>query len=230
MKPRPAPRGFGVRNSNGPSPHRAALRLPCAGGRPSSEIGWRRSRSDARPWRRLVARRPQRLDLAAIQTPLARRARELASRQGACLRRFSVVDSPYDRTRRPRTRESVRDALEAREIFDAKIAKAFGPELNQCVVTIHCGSRGLGHQIGTEFLREMAVAAPAFGVDLPDRELACAPIRSELGQRYLGVGIHLNTRNHSLEVQWVAKRGKFEKIHLNGSASISVATECPVST
>jgi tRNA-splicing ligase RtcB (3'-phosphate/5'-hydroxy nucleic acid ligase) len=54
------------------------------------------------------------------------------------------------------------------------------------VVTIHCGSRGLGHQIGTEFLREMALAAPGFGIRLPDRELACAPIRSDLGQRYLG--------------------------------------------
>jgi tRNA-splicing ligase RtcB len=53
-------------------------------------------------------------------------------------------------------------------------------------VTIHCGSRGLGHQIGTEFLKEMVVAAEAGGVELPDRELACAPIGSEVGQRYLG--------------------------------------------
>ena len=51
---------------------------------------------------------------------------------------------------------------------------------------IHCGSRGLGHQIGTDFLREMALAAPRFGIRLPDRELACAPIRSDIGQRYLG--------------------------------------------
>jgi tRNA-splicing ligase RtcB len=51
---------------------------------------------------------------------------------------------------------------------------------------IHCGSRGLGHQIGTEFLREMAIAAPGFGITLPDRELACAPIRSDLGEAYLG--------------------------------------------
>src|SRR5690606_5119544 len=41
-------------------------------------------------------------------------------------------------------------------------------------------------QIGTEFLREMAIAAPGFGIALPDRELACAPIRSELGEAYLG--------------------------------------------
>ena len=54
------------------------------------------------------------------------------------------------------------------------------------VVTIHCGSRGLGHQIGTEFLKEMVVIAEASGIKLPDRELACAPINSEVGQRYLG--------------------------------------------
>jgi tRNA-splicing ligase RtcB (3'-phosphate/5'-hydroxy nucleic acid ligase) len=73
------------------------------------------------------------------------------------------------------------------EIFDADAARAFGLEEGQAVVMIHCGSRGLGHQIGTEYLREMALAAPALGIALPDRELACAPIASELGQRYLGV-------------------------------------------
>ena len=51
---------------------------------------------------------------------------------------------------------------------------------------IHCGSRGLGHQIGTEYLRLMAESAAAFGIVLPDRELACAPLGSELGQQYLG--------------------------------------------
>jgi tRNA-splicing ligase RtcB len=71
-------------------------------------------------------------------------------------------------------------------VFDAEVAKAFGLEAGECVVTIHCGSRGLGHQIGTEFLREMAVAVERYGIKLPDRELACAPIKSELGARYLG--------------------------------------------
>jgi tRNA-splicing ligase RtcB len=54
------------------------------------------------------------------------------------------------------------------------------------VITIHSGSRGLGHQIGTEFLREMTIAAEAAGIALPGRALACAPIRSEVGERYLG--------------------------------------------
>jgi len=72
------------------------------------------------------------------------------------------------------------------EIFDVEVAKAFGLVADEVVVTIHCGSRGLGHQIGSEFLRDMAIAAAAAGIELPDRELACAPINSELGQRYLG--------------------------------------------
>jgi tRNA-splicing ligase RtcB (3'-phosphate/5'-hydroxy nucleic acid ligase) len=72
------------------------------------------------------------------------------------------------------------------EIQDAATAEAFGLSKGQLVLSIHCGSRGLGHQVGTEFLREMAVAAGRLGIALPDRELACAPIRSELGQRYLG--------------------------------------------
>ena len=72
------------------------------------------------------------------------------------------------------------------EIFDDTVAKAFGLSPADVVVTIHCGSRGLGHQIGTEFLKEMLLAAKASGIELIDRELACAPINSEVGARYLG--------------------------------------------
>jgi len=72
------------------------------------------------------------------------------------------------------------------EIYDATAAAAYGLERDRVVVSIHCGSRGLGHQIGSDYLREMALAAPQFGLALPDRELACAPLNSPLGQRYLG--------------------------------------------
>ncbi len=72
------------------------------------------------------------------------------------------------------------------EIYDAAVAKSFGLVKDDVVVTIHCGSRGLGHQIGTEFLKEMVVTAAEAGIVLPDRELACAPINSEVGERYLG--------------------------------------------
>ncbi|MBX3461936.1 MAG: RtcB family protein [Planctomycetes bacterium] len=71
-------------------------------------------------------------------------------------------------------------------LLDPVAALAFGLAADEVVVSIHCGSRGLGHQIGTEYLREMVVAAKSHGLRLPDRELACAPIRSALGQRYLG--------------------------------------------
>jgi tRNA-splicing ligase RtcB len=71
-------------------------------------------------------------------------------------------------------------------IYDDLAAERFGLKQGDVVVSIHCGSRGLGHQIGTEFLKDMAIAAPRFGIDLPDRELACAPIKSDLGQSYLG--------------------------------------------
>lgn len=71
-------------------------------------------------------------------------------------------------------------------VFDAKTAAAFGISEGDVVVSIHCGSRGLGHQIGTEFLKEMVLAASSYGIELPDRELACAPIKSPIGERYLG--------------------------------------------
>ncbi|NNG05820.1 MAG: RtcB family protein [Inquilinus sp.] len=71
-------------------------------------------------------------------------------------------------------------------VFDKVAADAYGLAEGDVVVSIHCGSRGLGHQIGTEFLRDMAVEAAGLGIDLPDRELACAPIASPLGHRYLG--------------------------------------------
>lgn len=72
------------------------------------------------------------------------------------------------------------------EILDPAAAAGFGLNEGEVVISIHCGSRGLGHQIGTDYLREMLLAAPSFGIELPDRELACAPIESELGRRYLG--------------------------------------------
>jgi tRNA-splicing ligase RtcB len=71
-------------------------------------------------------------------------------------------------------------------IYAEDIAARYGLAPDDIVISIHCGSRGLGHQIGTDYLREMVVSAADFGLQLPDRELACAPILSELGQRYLG--------------------------------------------
>jgi tRNA-splicing ligase RtcB (3'-phosphate/5'-hydroxy nucleic acid ligase) len=72
------------------------------------------------------------------------------------------------------------------DVYDAETASAFGLRLNEVVISVHCGSRGLGHQIGTEFLKKMTMSAPGYGIELPDRELACAPINSPVGEEYLG--------------------------------------------
>jgi len=72
------------------------------------------------------------------------------------------------------------------EIYNAAIAKTFGIQENAVVLSIHCGSRGLGHQIGTEFLKKMILAPESQQIELLDRELACAPIESPIGETYLG--------------------------------------------
>ncbi len=78
------------------------------------------------------------------------------------------------------------EVQEVTQVFDLAAAQTYGMTQGDVMVMIHCGSRGLGHQIGTEFLQRMVAEAPRHGLNLPDRELACAPIRSELGQEYLG--------------------------------------------
>lgn len=72
------------------------------------------------------------------------------------------------------------------EVLDVKAAAAFNLRENEVVVSIHCGSRGLGHQVATEFSKRMLVAARAAGLELPDNQLACAPLRSAEGLAYLG--------------------------------------------
>lgn len=78
------------------------------------------------------------------------------------------------------------EVQEVVEIYDQAGAQAFGLHKNNVVISIHCGSRGLGHQIGTDYMRTMAIEAKHYGIDLPDRELACAPLRSKVGEQYLG--------------------------------------------
>lgn len=70
------------------------------------------------------------------------------------------------------------------EIFDDKEAKRMGLFLDQITVLIHTGSRGLGHQIATDYVRLMMTAASEYKIPLADRELACAPFNSKEGQKY----------------------------------------------
>ncbi len=71
------------------------------------------------------------------------------------------------------------------EIFNEKTAQAFGLFQGQICIMAHSGSRGFGYQVCTDFLPVMDHAARNYGIALPDRQLACAPLSSREGQRYL---------------------------------------------
>lgn len=72
------------------------------------------------------------------------------------------------------------------EVFDEKIAKAYGLEKNQALVAIHCGSRALGHQVGTDYLQKLENAMKKYNIKIRERELVGAPFASEEGQQYFG--------------------------------------------
>lgn len=72
------------------------------------------------------------------------------------------------------------------EIRDEAAAAAFGLRQDQVCVMIHCGSRGLGHQVCTDHVRTMDRTAAERGIDVPDRQLSCAPVESPEGRAYLG--------------------------------------------
>lgn len=72
------------------------------------------------------------------------------------------------------------------EIFDAGTAEGFGLFESQILILVHTGSRGLGHQICDDYVHSMLAAARSFGIDLPDRQLACAPVSSSVGREYFG--------------------------------------------
>ena len=72
------------------------------------------------------------------------------------------------------------------EIYDPRAAEALGLFPEQITVTLHSGSRGLGHQVCSDHLQHMLAAARRYGIELPDRQLCCAPIDSPEGRSYLG--------------------------------------------
>ncbi len=71
------------------------------------------------------------------------------------------------------------------EVFDAEAARALGLREGQVTILIHTGSRGLGHQICTDYVRQMDRAMARSGIRIPDRQLACAPLASPEGRAYL---------------------------------------------
>jgi len=71
------------------------------------------------------------------------------------------------------------------QVLDARAAQAMGLQEGHLALQIHCGSRGFGHQVCSDFVAELQPATRRYGIQLPDRELVCAPIESPEGRRYL---------------------------------------------
>jgi tRNA-splicing ligase RtcB len=98
------------------------------------------------------------------------------------------------------------------EIFDKDVARAFGIHtLGQILVMIHCGSRGLGHQVASDYIQLMENKLGTRG--LPDRELINAPVRSPLGQEYyksMSAAVNFAFANRQMIAHWV--REVFEKV------------------
>ena len=99
------------------------------------------------------------------------------------------------------------------DIRDERAAQAFGLELNQVVVFIHCGSRGLGHQVCQDYLGKMQSAMERYGIDVPDKQLACAPVLSDEGREYMGaMNAAANYAFANRQAITAAVRGAFKKV------------------
>jgi tRNA-splicing ligase RtcB len=110
------------------------------------------------------------------------------------------------------------------EVFDEEIAKAFGLFKEQIVIMIHTGSRGLGHQIATDYIRIMLSAMLKYGIKLPDRELAACPISSPEGGKYLSAmacGANYAWANRQMITHSVRKA--WSEVMADGSSSASLS-------
>lgn len=98
-------------------------------------------------------------------------------------------------------------------ILDPPAAAAFGLHAGQVCVMIHSGSRGLGHQICTDHVRRMEDAMSRFGIAVPDRQLACVPVRSPDGAAYLGaMAAAANYGRANRQLLSFATRRAFERV------------------
>ncbi|WP_148882050.1 RtcB family protein [Thermococcus aciditolerans] len=99
------------------------------------------------------------------------------------------------------------------KVFDEKIAEAYGLFEGQVVVMVHTGSRGLGHQVASDYLRVMEKANRKYGIPWPDRELVSVPFQSEEGQRYFSAmkaAANFAWANRQMITHWV--RESFEEV------------------
>ncbi len=99
------------------------------------------------------------------------------------------------------------------EIYNPQIASVLGLEVNNIAITVHTGSRGFGYQVCDDFLQKMLKASQKYGIELPDRQLCCAPINSEEGKRYfsaMACAANYAFANRQIITHWV--RETFERV------------------
>jgi len=99
------------------------------------------------------------------------------------------------------------------EVFDGEAAEAFGIHPGQILIAIHCGSRALGHQIGTDYLKVLEAASRKYGIPIRDRELVCAPITSPEGRDYISaVNCGINCAFANRQAITHLARGAFARV------------------
>ncbi|MCD6527480.1 MAG: RtcB family protein [Desulfuromonas sp.] len=110
------------------------------------------------------------------------------------------------------------------EIHDRQAAEVLGLHEGQITVTIHTGSRGLGHQVCDDWLRTMYQASRKYAIDLPDRQLCCAPLTSPEGRNYLAAmacAANFAFANRQLIAAWV--RESFEQVLQQGPEALGLS-------
>ena len=109
------------------------------------------------------------------------------------------------------------------EIHDEEAAKRMGIEKNSVTILIHCGSRGFGHQVCSDYLRISEQVQKKYNIDLPDRELACVPNKSEEGESYreaMFAALNFAWSNRQMLTHWTRK--SFERVFKQSESDLDM--------
>jgi len=110
------------------------------------------------------------------------------------------------------------------EIYDEQVARTLGLFLDQVTVIVHTGSRGLGHQVCDDYIKILMKSSQKYGIELPDRQLCCAPIDSNEGRQYLAAmagAANYAFANRQLIFHWV--RESFEQVFGASASSLGLS-------
>ncbi len=109
------------------------------------------------------------------------------------------------------------------EIYDENVARALGLFVDQVTIIVHTGSRGLGHQVCDDYIKILMGSTQKYGIELPDRQLCCAPVNSSEGRQYLAAmagAANFAFANRQLIFHWV--RETFEQVFRTGSERLGL--------